>query len=251
MLGVLFVNVALALLRGASAPSSPDAPACQVGSNRSLLSTEAWRWERAAATAPGNHSFLGLGGCPLRCASEIDFVLILDLSGSVNGPMFVTQREFARDLAPAMTAGRSRMGVVAFASEAAVVSHLSADADALDKDLLALARPTGYESNAAMAISHAENLLMSGGRASAQSVILLVLSGMPVRAMAVEQLAGGYTQTGRLVIAACGSRMRLDKLGGWVSFPQEENLLSYPTLGGLDATKMVPELCPQLQGVTR
>lgn len=186
------------------------------------------------------------------CLSEIDFILILDASGAVDKRALDYQKLFAVNIATPMLSGNARMAVIVYSRTPQTVTTLGTTDLMTTKLAIAnLKRPVGYERNAAQALAMAQQLLMTGGRMSAQSTIMMVMAGGPADIGGMDLLSSNVKQSARLMIVTAGySTVNAMRAKEWASRPTDA--FDYKEMGELvlaGCGKFVPELCPQISGV--
>lgn len=180
--------------------------------------------------------------CPaeLRCNSQVDVLLVVDSSGSVRPEGFSLEQSLARSLVSKVVGEGAQVGVVAFADEAEVVAPLTFDAAALDEKIGAM-RWLGARTNLAAGLMTALNVLLSGSRASAQNVVVVVTDGSPNSQEDVRLAAAKVRDQARLLFVPTAESADLAALYSWASVPAEQNVVPYG-----NETALVVDVCPDV-----
>lgn len=121
---------------------------------------------------------LGLsGGCPSD-AIQLDLILALDRSGSMEGPKLAGAKAAAIGFAAEMDFAVARVGVVAFNQGAELVQPLTADRAAVVRSVAGL-RTAGLTNLAAPVTEALSELTGSRGRPGVRKVLVLMTDGRP------------------------------------------------------------------------
>jgi len=206
--------------------------------------------------------------CPsdIKCASEIDVVLLLDASESMGEDAFNTQKLFASDLVKRFNSGKVQIGVIVFSGPATLderdacnsgtmseggcgikeLSPLTDKMESLSTDIES-AEFIGESTNTAGALAAAKNLLETG-RQHAPSVVLVVMSGKPNEFAPIEGAAEKVKESARLVFVPVGHDVDVESLKDLSSQPVFENILPADTSDDLDTMipSIVADLCPMI-----
>lgn len=201
------------------------------------------------------------------CAAKQDLVLAIDGSGSLREDGFDTVRRLAASLIgryQSMFQGRDamRVGVVVFGqgaleadgsvAGAEEVQGLTAHLDSARAAVEGLAWQRGF-TNLAQAFSLASRVLREGGRADAQSAVLVLSDGRPAMKLAAAHQATKLKEGGTLIYMVPVAEYPgedLDPLKQWASQPWETSYQRIPGVSALrsnfDAfvSKLVAKFCP-------
>merc|ERR1719261_1248705 len=125
--------------------------------------------------------------CPqdLVCTAQLDMLLLLDGSGSVNwyGPGFEQERQFALSMFQLMNFGDAgaKAGVILFSWEAELIQPMTTDQQALIDAVEGMSWPH-WNTDTAAALTMAKTELTNSGRpevAKEQTIIFLLTDGNP------------------------------------------------------------------------
>jgi len=166
--------------------------------------------------------------CPdnVMCESMVDVLVVVDGSGSLRASGFAKEREWVTALVDRLSLGDTtgKIGVVQFADEAHVVSPMSFDATEV-KEKVAAMQWGGAATNLAAGLSTALNVLTAGGRTDAPSLVIVISDGVPNSHEDVKIVANKVRRGARLVFVPIGEDADLTTLGGWASYPPDQNLV--------------------------
>jgi hypothetical protein len=190
--------------------------------------------------------------CPsnLVCDQKLDLMLLMDGSGSVGPKGFEMEKEFAEFFLERIHMGEEagKAGVILFSYYIELRSGMTTDIAALTQDVAAT-EWQAYNTNTAMALSRALDVMSVGGRVDASSVVFVLTDGMPNDSEATAEMAAKVKEKARLVFLAVGKNLDMDALYEWASFPPEFNVLSakkfkdlVPQLG-----EFLSDVCPALK----
>jgi len=184
----------------------------------------------------------------LTCDAERDLVFLLDASGSVSSEEFDSQKAAVDALLERITFGdtKAKVGAVLFGTSAKDVSALTTDKDALSAAIGAAAQDVGWTTHLGAGLSRAQAQLLKG-RASAPSIVIGFLNGMPSDARAAAAVSADLAPHARVLLVPVGSSMDFKKLGTVASFPTHANVLGVHAFSDLatesEVTRLVASIC--------
>jgi hypothetical protein len=113
-----------------------------------------------------------------RCEAKVDIMLVLDRSGSISGPDFVTEKNFASSFVQSFTFGASatQMGIVTFSTDARLDIGLTPSQPILINSINLIVPPLG-STDIAEGIDLAQSHLYVFGRPGAAHVIVVLTDG--------------------------------------------------------------------------
>jgi len=212
-----------------------------------------------------------LQDCPsdIKCADEIDLVLLLDGSVSMGQGAFDTLKHFASHLVKRFNSGgaTAKIGAIEYSGPATFdeweacnsgtmskgncgikqLSALTGETESLSRDIES-AEYIGESTNTAGALATARNLLETG-RQNAPSVVLAVMFGKPNNEVAFQSAASQVKESARLVfVPVAPNDDELEDLKTYSSQPVFENILTADSFEDLDAMipNIVATLCPNI-----
>merc|ERR1719247_3666905 len=150
--------------------------------------------------------------CPqdLVCQAQLDMLLLLDGSGSVNwyGPGFESERAFALAMFNLMSFGDAgaKAGVILFSWEAELVSPMTTDGQALIDAVEGMSWPH-WNTDTAAALTMAKTELMNSGRpevSKEQTIIFLLTDGNPNSMSSTMSAAEGVKEVATLYVVVIG-----------------------------------------------
>ncbi len=160
------------------------------------------------------------GDCPLADGRS-DILLLVDTSGSMAGAKMGAARTAALEFVGQLDYSRNQVGLITFASEAAMVQPLTSNPRQLLRAIPDLGDDGGTNMLAAMQMADAE-LFGERGRRDARKVLILLTDGRP-NSGAGEMLATAatYRAAGSVDIYAVGLGLDVDSffLKGMVTAP--------------------------------
>jgi len=118
-------------------------------------------------------------GCPVQqCGKKIDFVFVLDESGSITPSSFSYMKDFAKNVATSYTYGAqgAAVGIVMFASSARVVINLNQDETSVTNAINSI-QQLGGNTCIGCGIQTGYNMYVNYGRSQAQKVMLFMTDG--------------------------------------------------------------------------
>jgi hypothetical protein len=171
--------------------------------------------------------------CPedLVCTAQLDLLLLLDGSGSVNwyGPGFESERSFALAMFNLLNFGDqgAKAGVVLFSWEAELVSPMTTDGAALIDAVEGMSWPH-WNTDTAAALTMAKTELTNSGRpevAKERTIVFLLTDGNPNSMSATNAAAEGIKEIATLYLVIIGDNVNMAAMQKWPSFPWEEHLI--------------------------
>mmetsp|Transcript_32636 Transcript_32636/g.68983 ORF Transcript_32636/g.68983 Transcript_32636/m.68983 type:complete len:833 (+) Transcript_32636:156-2654(+) len=210
--------------------------------------------------------------CPagVRCASNVDVIVLIDGSGSVKQRGFDLQKQFAKQLITQMEmdANRTRharVSVISYtgypkwyntSSPVKIVQGFTNDKAGTIAKIDQLEWP-GIGTMTERALLVAKSVMEAQTKKTRQTVVLLLTDGKPRNSRKVEHAARALRAAGaRLVVAPVGcaiqSAVKEQEFGKWASLPPRENVLMVNTFCQLpgQVDRFVSVLCPQLGNPT-
>lgn len=250
-------------------------------------------WSTCSKNCSGGHSvrfrhvlrpLVGSGGCPAdndperrqaapcngdpcrttpppQCASAMDLVLAVDVSGSMGAAGVTAVQQFAEAVATKTKFGEAdvstgspalaRMGAIQFGASASVLQPLTAD-QATFSGSLAMISWTPSETNTGEALAVAADVLGHHGRARAQPVVLVVTDGMPLSAYILSTEADKLRSSGvRLAFVLVGPGVSRTAVERWATWPAQENVMTVHSFTELTeettVSALLANLCPSIE----
>ena len=171
--------------------------------------------------------------CPadLVCTAQLDMLVLLDGSGSVNwyGPGFEQERSFTKKLFELMSFGAegAKAGVILFSWEAELVSPMTTDQAALIDAVDGMVWPH-WNTDTAAALVMAKTELTNSGRAevSKQSTIVFLLTDGNANSMwSTKRAATDLKEVATLYVVVIGNNVNERQAKKWPSYPEEEHYI--------------------------
>merc|ERR1719353_305040 len=171
--------------------------------------------------------------CPqdLVCKAQIDMLILVDGSGSVNwyGPGFENEREFTVNLFNLMAFGDAgaKAGVILFSWEAELVSPMTTDQTALVEAVEGMSWPH-WNTDTAAALSMAKVELTNSGRPEVpkeKTIVFLMTDGNPNSMRATNAAAESIKEIATLYLVVIGKNTNMRAMKKWPSYPWEEHLI--------------------------
>mmetsp|Transcript_57897 Transcript_57897/g.146984 ORF Transcript_57897/g.146984 Transcript_57897/m.146984 type:complete len:837 (-) Transcript_57897:139-2649(-) len=195
-----------------------------------------------------------------KCASALDIVMALDISGSMGQSGVDATKEFTKSVAERTTFGdgslsttvdMARMGIVKFSEKAEMHSDLQ-NVQSTFTTLLASVTWSSGPTNIGEALAVAASMLEAHARPQAKQVIVIVTDGVPSSAYILSSEADKLRQRGvRLVFVMVGPGASKKAAARWASWPTKENLMSVHNFANLKkdetVTSLLANLCPKLE----
>merc|ERR1719482_1278795 len=194
--------------------------------------------------------------CPedLVCASQIDLLLLLDGSGSVNwyGPGFESERSFTLDLFNMLNFGdtAAKAGVILFSWEAELVHPMTTDQAALLDAVEGMSWPH-WNTDTAAALTMAKTELTNSGRPEVpkeKTIVFLLTDGNPNSMSATNAAAEAIKEVATLYVVIIGDNVNLRAMRNWASFPWEEHVIKVDEFALLEAKigELLADICREL-----
>merc|ERR1719426_401995 len=161
--------------------------------------------------------------CPqdLVCTAQLDMLLLLDGSGSVNwyGPGFEQERQFALNMFNLMSFGDmgTKAGVILFSWEAELVSPLTTDKAALVDAVQGMVWPH-WTTDTAAALTMAQTELTNSGRPEIpkeRTIVFLITDGNANSVSAANAAAEAVKEVATLFVVVVGSSINLNVVKKW------------------------------------
>merc|ERR1719352_2206564 len=171
--------------------------------------------------------------CPqdLVCTAQLDMLLLLDGSGSVNwyGPGFEQERQFALNMFNLMSFGDAgaKAGVILFSWEAELVHPMSTDGASLIEAVEGMSWPH-WNTDTAAALTMAKTELTNSGRpevSKEKTIVFLLTDGNPNSMSATYAAADAIKEVATLYVVIIGDNVNMGAVKYWPSYPWEEHLI--------------------------
>merc|ERR1719421_1204903 len=194
--------------------------------------------------------------CPqdLVCTAQLDMLLLLDGSGSVNwyGPGFEQERQFALNMFNLMSFGDAgaKAGVILFSWEAELIAPMTTDQQALIDTVEGMSWPH-WNTDTAAALTMAKTELMNSGRPEVpkeKTIVFLLTDGNPNSMSATNAAAEAIKEVATLYVVIIGDNVNMNAVKEWPTYPWEEHLIKVDDFELLD-TKMetlLADVCREL-----
>lgn len=186
---------------------------------------------------------------PLRCASEVDVILVLDGSGSLRSKGWKATKIAAENLVKSfMDGGKVQMAVLLFSSKSTWVQHFSADRAKTLENVKALKWPRGgTKTSEALNTATSE---LSLGRPDSQSITVVITDGKPLSEKKTAAAAEKLRKGSRLMWVPVTKYAPLAALKEMASYPKEDNLLALQKFEDLEKQStydnIISDICPVL-----
>jgi len=187
----------------------------------------------------------------LACNSKIDFVLVLDGSGSVTPGGFASTVGFAHTILSRVYMNYddgATAGIVLFSKNVEIVHGMTGDRAALDTALTAMQFPSSYTDTGAAILTGVS--LLSEGRTGVPGVVFIVTDGKPTFQTDTEEAAEEARRLGsRLFFVTVGTNFDLNAMYRWAAKPAKQNVVyvkDYNQLGE-KITNLLSDLCPTVE----
>lgn len=173
--------------------------------------------------------------CPpdLVCAEQMDILLLVDGSGSVNwyGPGFEQEREFAHRLFNLFDFGPkgAKAGIILYSwkAEQVLEEGMTEDYEALTAAVEGLVWPE-WNTNTGAALSMAKTILGSHARSEVpkeRTIVFLLTDGNPNDMMATYEAADALKEDATLFVVRVGDKVNEEAVHYWASWPSEMHVL--------------------------
>merc|ERR1719502_2313684 len=194
--------------------------------------------------------------CPqdLVCTAQIDMLLLLDGSGSVNwyGPGFESEREFTLQLFNLMSFGDegAKAGVILFSWVAELIQPMTTDQSALIAAVEGMSWPH-WNTDTAAALTMAKTELTNSGRPEVpkeKTIIFLLTDGNPNSMSATMAAAEAVKEVATLYVVVIGNNLNMNAVKEWPSYPWEEHLIKVEEFELLESKMeaMLSDVCNDL-----
>jgi hypothetical protein len=171
--------------------------------------------------------------CPsdLVCTAQLDMLVLLDGSGSVNwyGPGFEQERSFTKKLFELMSFGEAgaKAGVILFSWEAELISPMTVDQQALLDAVEGMVWPH-WSTDTAAALTMAKTELTNSGRpdvAKENTIVFLLTDGNANSMWSTKKAATDLKEVATLYVVIIGNNVNMNQAKKWPSYPWEEHLI--------------------------
>jgi len=171
--------------------------------------------------------------CPsdLVCTAQLDLLVLLDGSGSVNwyGPGFEQERSFTKKLFELMSFGATgaKAGVILFSWEAELISSMTTDQAALLDAVEGMVWPH-WSTDTAAALTMAKTELTNSGRPEVpkeNTIVFLLTDGNANSMWSTRKAATDLKETATLYVVIIGNNVNMNQAKKWPSYPWEEHLI--------------------------
>jgi len=171
--------------------------------------------------------------CPsdLVCTAQLDLLVLLDGSGSVNwyGPGFEQERAFTKKLFELMSFGATgaKAGVILFSWEAELISSMTTDQAALLDAVEGMVWPH-WSTDTAAALTMAKTELTNSGRPEVpkeSTIVFLLTDGNANSMWSTRKAATDLKETATLYVVIIGNNVNMNQAKKWPSYPWEEHLI--------------------------
>merc|ERR1719174_2788893 len=194
--------------------------------------------------------------CPqdLVCTAQLDMLLLLDGSGSVNwyGPGFENERTFALNMFNVMNFGDAgaKAGVILFSWEAELIAPMTTDQQSLIDAVEGMSWPH-WNTDTAAALTMAKTELTNSGRpevSKEQTIIFLLTDGNPNSMSSTMSAAEGVKEVATLYVVVIGNNLNMNAVKQWPSYPWEEHLIKVEEFDLLESQMeaMLSDVCNDL-----
>jgi len=194
--------------------------------------------------------------CPpdLVCEAQIDMLVLLDGSGSVNwyGPGFENEREFTLNMFNLMSFGEqgAKAGVILFSWEAELVHPMSTDQQSLLDAVEGMSWPH-WNTDTAAALTMAKTELMNSGRpevSKEKTIVFLLTDGNPNSMWSTMSAAESIKEVATLFVVVIGDNLNMAAVKKWPSYPWEEHLIKVDEFELLSAKmeELLSDVCNEL-----
>merc|ERR1719388_418639 len=181
--------------------------------------------------------------CPsdLVCTAQLDMLVLLDGSGSVNwyGPGFEQERSFTKKLFELMSFGETgaKAGVILFSWEAELISPMTTDQAALLDAVEGMVWPH-WSTDTAAALTMAKTELTNSGRpdvAKENTIVFLLTDGNANSMWSTRKAATDLKEVATLYVVIIGNNVNMNQAKKWPSYPWEEHLIKVEEFDLLEA----------------
>merc|ERR1719426_724451 len=194
--------------------------------------------------------------CPqdLVCTAQIDMLLLLEGSGSVNwyGPGFEQERSFALSMFNLMSFGDAgaKAGVILFSWEAELIQPMTTDGASLIEAVEGMSWPH-WNTDTAAALTMAKTELTNSGRPEVvkeKTMVFLLTDGNPNSMWATMIAAESIKEVATLYVVVIGNNLNMNAVKKWPSYPWEEHLIKVEEFDLLEGMmeEMLSDVCNDL-----
>merc|ERR1719326_345023 len=191
--------------------------------------------------------------CPpdLVCEAQLDLLMLLDGSGSVNwyGPGFESERTFTKKMFELLNFGDegAKAGVILFSWEAELVHPMTTDYSSLLDAVEGMSWPH-WNTDTAAALTMAKTELTNSGRpevAKEKTIVFLLTDGNPNSMSATNAAAEAIKEVATLFVVVIGNNVNLNAMKNWASYPREEHLIKVEEFELLESKlgEMLADIC--------
>jgi hypothetical protein len=201
-------------------------------------------------------AYCNIQECPqdLICSAQMDTLILLDGSGSVNwyGPGFEQERAFTLNLFELLSIGEegTKAGVILFSWEAELVSPLTTDKAALVDAVQGMVWPH-WTTDTAAALTMAQTELTNSGRPEIpkeRTIVFLITDGNANSVSAANAAAEAVKEVATLFVVVVGSSINLNVVKKWATWPEEEHLIQVDEFELLESkiTELLADVCSKM-----
>merc|ERR1719395_376425 len=194
--------------------------------------------------------------CPadLVCTAQLDMLVLLDGSGSVNwyGPGFEQEREFTLSLFNVMSFGDegAKAGVILFSWEAELIAPMTTDQQALLDAVDGMVWPH-WSTDTAAALTMAKTELTNSGRPEVpkeNTIVFLLTDGNANSMWSTRKAATDLKEVATLYVVIIGNNVNMRQAKKWPSYPWEEHLIKVEEFDLLESQMeaMLSDVCDDL-----
>merc|ERR1719238_2125928 len=194
--------------------------------------------------------------CPedLVCMEQLDLLILVDGSGSVNwyGPGFEQERVFTLNMFDLLQFGDAgaKAGVILFSWEAELVSPMTTDKASLVAAVEGMQWPH-WNTDTAAALSMAQTELGNSGRPEVtkeKTMVFLITDGNPNSMSAANAAAEALKETATLFVVVVGGNTNMNAMRKWATWPEEEHLIQVDEFELLEAkiTELLADICEKM-----
>jgi hypothetical protein len=186
---------------------------------------------------------------PLRCASAVDVVLVLDGSGSLRQKGWDATVKAADMIAKSfMDGGKVNIAILLFSRKSTWVQHFSDDKEKTLENIKKLKWPRGGTKTSLALNTAASELNL--GRADANSIVIVVTDGKPQSPTRTSAAATALRKAARLMWVPVTKYAPLAQIKEMASYPKEDNILVVKDFDDLEkpdtVDDMIADVCPLL-----
>merc|ERR1719428_1057670 len=201
-------------------------------------------------------AYCNIQECPqdLICSAQMDTLILLDGSGSVNwyGPGFEQERAFTLNLFELLSIGEegTKAGVILFSWEAELVSPMTTDKAALVDAVQGMVWPH-WTTDTAAALTMAQTELTNSGRPEIpkeRTIVFLITDGNANSVSAANAAAEAVKEVATLFVVVVGSSINLNVVKKWATWPEEEHLIQVDEFELLESkiTELLADVCSKM-----